>query len=260
MALTKLTTDLSNIQALDDEPNDVTGLTATQVKVIFDKAGNDIKTYINNTLTAEIDVLPATSISVDTIPTLAGTEVQTVLESVKARIDTIAVSNVNAEVANSHTGADARTYASLSDRFDTMDILDTTKANQVDLTATNLVNVAQSTLITNLDNTTYKKGDWTGGTNWCKYPNGQIHQWGSITTPNSSVTTLNGMFYNATLFNFPIPFITGVLSLNSWQTQNVNIWCSVNGGTTKTASSIYVLGNDATAIRNRQFFWYAIGF
>lgn len=48
MALTKLTADLNIIQALDDEPNDVGGLTSAQLKAKFDEAGNDIKTFINN--------------------------------------------------------------------------------------------------------------------------------------------------------------------------------------------------------------------
>ena len=55
MALTKLTTNLNNIQALSDKPNTADGLTADELKERFDKAGNDIKTYINNTLTEEID-------------------------------------------------------------------------------------------------------------------------------------------------------------------------------------------------------------
>ena len=55
MALTKLTTNLNNIQALHDKPNTADGLTADQLKEKFDKAGNDIKTYINSTLTEELD-------------------------------------------------------------------------------------------------------------------------------------------------------------------------------------------------------------
>ena len=55
MALTKLTTNLNNIQALHDKPNTADGLTADQLKAKFDKAGNDIKTYINETLTEELD-------------------------------------------------------------------------------------------------------------------------------------------------------------------------------------------------------------
>ncbi len=55
MALTKLTTNLNNIQALHDKPNTADGLTADELKEKFDKAGNDIKDYINNTLTDELD-------------------------------------------------------------------------------------------------------------------------------------------------------------------------------------------------------------
>ena len=56
MALTKLLTDVSNIQALADQ---VKGQ-ATTLKQTFDKAGNDVKTYINDTLTAEIEAIFAT--------------------------------------------------------------------------------------------------------------------------------------------------------------------------------------------------------
>lgn len=55
MSLTKLTTDLENIQALSDTPNSTEGLTADELKALFDKAPTDIKTYINDTLTTEVD-------------------------------------------------------------------------------------------------------------------------------------------------------------------------------------------------------------
>lgn len=42
--------DISFISKLDDEPNDVGGMTSAQLKAEFDKAGNTIKDYINNTL------------------------------------------------------------------------------------------------------------------------------------------------------------------------------------------------------------------
>lgn len=51
MSLTKFTGDTNNIQSLADQPN----LTASQLKAKFDKTGDDIKTYINGTLTTEID-------------------------------------------------------------------------------------------------------------------------------------------------------------------------------------------------------------
>lgn len=42
--------DLNIIQKLDDEPNDVGGLSSAQLKAKFDESGNIIKTYINETL------------------------------------------------------------------------------------------------------------------------------------------------------------------------------------------------------------------
>ena len=53
MSLTKLNENLNNHQSLPDQPS----LTSQELKVLFDKAGNDIKTYLNTILTAEIDAL-----------------------------------------------------------------------------------------------------------------------------------------------------------------------------------------------------------
>lgn len=55
MAFTKLTKDLDVIQKLDDEPNDVGGLTAAELKKKFDDSGNAIKDYLNETLVPELD-------------------------------------------------------------------------------------------------------------------------------------------------------------------------------------------------------------
>lgn len=54
MALTPFNTNLDIIAALADEPNDVGGLGAAQLKAKFDEAGNLIKDYINLTLIPEI--------------------------------------------------------------------------------------------------------------------------------------------------------------------------------------------------------------
>lgn len=55
MALTKFTVDVNNIQALSDRPNTIDGLTSDQLKAKFDKAGSDIKTFINGTLIEELE-------------------------------------------------------------------------------------------------------------------------------------------------------------------------------------------------------------
>jgi hypothetical protein len=51
MSLSKFTGDTSNIQSLPDQPS----ISASELKAKFDKTGADIKEYINNTLTEEID-------------------------------------------------------------------------------------------------------------------------------------------------------------------------------------------------------------
>lgn len=58
------------IQKLDDEPNDVGGLTAAQLKAKFDESGNTIKTYLNDTL------LPALSDTVAEEEVRAAAETQ----------------------------------------------------------------------------------------------------------------------------------------------------------------------------------------
>ena len=47
MSFTTLNTDLNIVQALADEPNDVGGLSAAQLKAKFDEAANIIKEYLN---------------------------------------------------------------------------------------------------------------------------------------------------------------------------------------------------------------------
>lgn len=60
MALTKFTKDMAIISALDDEPNDVGGLSAAELKEKFDEGGQTLKTFINETLLPEIDKTIAT--------------------------------------------------------------------------------------------------------------------------------------------------------------------------------------------------------
>lgn len=71
--LTKLLTDLYIISLLDDEPNDIGGLSAAELKAKFDEAGNIIKTYINETLIPELaGKAGAGSVGIDTVPGLTG--------------------------------------------------------------------------------------------------------------------------------------------------------------------------------------------
>lgn len=55
MALSKFEKDMNIVAALDDEPNDVGGLTAAELKAKFDEGGNAVKKYLNDTLIPEIE-------------------------------------------------------------------------------------------------------------------------------------------------------------------------------------------------------------
>ena len=55
MAITTSTDDLNIIAALDDEPNDVGGLSAAQLKAKFDEGANALQTFINGTHIPELD-------------------------------------------------------------------------------------------------------------------------------------------------------------------------------------------------------------
>lgn len=54
MEYTPLEKDMNIISALDDEPNDVGGLSAAQLKAKFDEGGLAVKDYLNNTLLEEL--------------------------------------------------------------------------------------------------------------------------------------------------------------------------------------------------------------
>lgn len=61
MAFTQLTNDLTTIEQLPDTPNRTSGYTAQQMKEAFDANAKIIKTYINETLLAELQSDGATS-------------------------------------------------------------------------------------------------------------------------------------------------------------------------------------------------------
>ena len=53
--ITNLTANVNNIQGLSDRPNTADGITSQQLKELFDKAGADIKLYINSVQNNEIE-------------------------------------------------------------------------------------------------------------------------------------------------------------------------------------------------------------
>ena len=57
MALQKFTDDMHIIAKLDDEPNDVGGLTATELKAKFDEGGVALQRYINETMLPQLETM-----------------------------------------------------------------------------------------------------------------------------------------------------------------------------------------------------------
>lgn len=85
MSIQPFSQDVAVIQKLDDEPNDVTGLTPAELKLRFDQAAIWLKDYINNTL---IPALSATSGGGTgasnigaSVPNFTGSTVQAVLNA-----------------------------------------------------------------------------------------------------------------------------------------------------------------------------------
>lgn len=87
MAFTKLSDDLDIVAKLDDEPNDVGGLSPDELKAVFDEAGNKIKKYINEVLTEELESRAgAENIGIVPIQDVDATTVQRALELINYRI------------------------------------------------------------------------------------------------------------------------------------------------------------------------------
>lgn len=74
MSLSKFSEATNNVSALADKPT----LTASQLKAVFDKVGGDLKEYINDTLTDELDEILATKVT-----SVSGSRLMTTAEGTK---------------------------------------------------------------------------------------------------------------------------------------------------------------------------------
>lgn len=59
MALSNFEKDMQIIQALDDEPNDVGGMSSTELKATFDEGGEAVKQFLNGVLIPALDTYMA---------------------------------------------------------------------------------------------------------------------------------------------------------------------------------------------------------
>ena len=127
MSLPQLTTDLNIIQALDDEPNDVGGLSSAQLKAKFDEAVGYIKTYLNDTLLPYLEsVSGAGDIGITTVSGIqAATNVQEALEALELNIEGITQGAVaDNSITNAKLTANAVDTANIVDDAVTSDKID----------------------------------------------------------------------------------------------------------------------------------------
>lgn len=83
MALTEFQDDLNIIQKLDDEPNDVGGLTAAELKAKFDEAGLTIQNWLNTVL---IPALVAANLGFQATTDIPAKTVQAAIENVQEQV------------------------------------------------------------------------------------------------------------------------------------------------------------------------------
>ncbi len=78
-----LETDISYVSKLDDEPNDIGGLTAQELKETFDRAGNTLKEYINRVVVDAINTMKAGEVAFEPSQEVPADTVQAAVESVR---------------------------------------------------------------------------------------------------------------------------------------------------------------------------------
>lgn len=99
MKITAFDGDVENISKLEDRPNIESGYTADALKALFDKAGVDIKKYINSTLIEELASATtgksgADKIGSGTIANVSGSTVQEKLKTLASQISDLTDSSV----------------------------------------------------------------------------------------------------------------------------------------------------------------------
>jgi hypothetical protein len=113
MAITKWLDDPEVIQGLSDKPNEIEGLTADQLKKKFDDNAINLKAYINETLTDELDTALTLASQAEAIAGTENTKIMTALrtrESIDANNSSVATSITN--LNDGWRAVTAGTYAS----------------------------------------------------------------------------------------------------------------------------------------------------
>lgn len=95
MAFPQMTTSVSNIQTLLDEPTE----SAAQLKALFDKGAEDIVDYLNTVLLVALEEntlgsSAAESIGCGAISGVSGTKIRAMLVDLKSQIDGVALGSI----------------------------------------------------------------------------------------------------------------------------------------------------------------------
>lgn len=91
MAISKFNDDLDIIQKLDTYPNDTDGLSADELKERFDRAGNLLKTFLNEVLIPE---LAAENIPFTASTAVDAANIQNAIENVQAQISGVTLNMI----------------------------------------------------------------------------------------------------------------------------------------------------------------------
>lgn len=91
MAISKFNEDLDIIQKLDTYPNDTDGLSAEELKERFDRAGNLLKTFLNEVLIPELE---AENIPFSASTAVNAENIQTAIENVQKQIAGVALNAI----------------------------------------------------------------------------------------------------------------------------------------------------------------------
>lgn len=91
MAISKFNDDLDIIQKLDTYPNDTDGLSADELKERFDRAGNLLKTFLNEVLIPE---LAAENIPFTASTAVDAANIQKAIENVQAQISGVTLNMI----------------------------------------------------------------------------------------------------------------------------------------------------------------------
>ena len=117
MSFTRFTEETGNISALSDRPNDTEGLSASELKARFDKAGNDVKEYINGELLPALEATTAAgNIGIAAITGLVANTVQEALQALFTALQDVTLGDIpDGSIGTAKMADDAITEDKLHD-------------------------------------------------------------------------------------------------------------------------------------------------